>query len=137
VLHPRPTAGAFTLEQAHILPAQGPQGLVRTPASEEQLWSYLVQLASGLRCIHSAGLAARPACLQPSKVLLCGAGRVRIGSLGLPEVLAEAPGFQDVAQVGVGMGVGCGGCWVGHQESEVRGIGFSRVRSGKQGVVSK
>ncbi|KAI3433530.1 hypothetical protein D9Q98_003340 [Chlorella vulgaris] len=91
--------GAFTLEQAHILPAQGPQGLVRTPASEEQLWSYLVQLASGLRCIHSAGLAARPACLQPSKVLLCVAGRVRIGALGLPEVLAEAPGFQDVAQL--------------------------------------
>jgi PAB-dependent poly(A)-specific ribonuclease subunit 3 len=60
--------GAFTLEQAHILPAHTAQGLVRNPASEEQLWSYLVQLASALRCVHSAGLAARAACLMPSKV---------------------------------------------------------------------
>jgi PAB-dependent poly(A)-specific ribonuclease subunit 3 len=41
---------------------------MRNPANEEQLWSYLVQLASALRCIHQAGLAARPGCLMPSKV---------------------------------------------------------------------
>lgn len=40
---------------------------MRNPANEEQLWSYLVQLTSALRCIHSAGLAARPGCLMPSK----------------------------------------------------------------------
>lgn len=40
---------------------------MRNPATEEQLWSYLVQLTSALRCIHSAGLAARPGCLMPSK----------------------------------------------------------------------
>ena len=109
-----------------MLPAQTAQGMVRTPASEEQLWSYLVQLASGedgergavrreagrraaahavwataprpafccpaaLRSIHQAGLAARPPCLAPSKVLLTSAGRVRIGSLGIPDALAEGP----------------------------------------------
>lgn len=63
-----PPAGAFTLEQAHLLPAQTQQGLVRNPATEDQLWSYLVQLGCGLRAVHSAGLAARPACLMPSKV---------------------------------------------------------------------
>lgn len=62
--------GAFTLEQAHILPTHTGQGLARNPANEEQLWSYLVQLTAGLRCLHQAGLAARPACLVPSKVRL-------------------------------------------------------------------
>ncbi|PSC73700.1 PAB-dependent poly(A)-specific ribonuclease subunit 3 [Micractinium conductrix] len=91
--------GAYTLEQAHILPSHTSQGLTRNPASEEQLWSYLVQLASALRCIHAQGLAARPACLMPSKVLLTSAGRVRLGSLGVPEVLLESPGYQDVGQL--------------------------------------
>ena len=71
--HPTPpfaaAAGAYTLEQAHILPAQTPQGgLQRHPASEDQLWSYLCQLTAALRCVHQAGLAAHPACLMPSKV---------------------------------------------------------------------
>lgn len=91
--------GAFTLEQAHILPAQTSQGLMRNPASEEQLWSYLAQLTSALRCIHQGGLAARPGSLMPSKVLVSSAGRVRIGSLGVPEVLSEAAGYQDVPQL--------------------------------------
>ena len=72
---------------------------MRSPASEEQLWSYLTQLASALRAIHGAGLAARPPCLAPSKVLVTSSGRVRIGSVGVPEVLADAGGYQDVPQV--------------------------------------
>ena len=31
-----------------MLPAQTSQGLVRSPATEEQLWSYLVQLTTGV-----------------------------------------------------------------------------------------
>ena len=61
-------AGALTLEQAHIQPAHTPQGLMRNPATEEQLWSYLVQLTGALRAVHSAGLAVRAGCLAPSKV---------------------------------------------------------------------
>lgn len=66
----------------------------RNPATEDQLWSYLVQLASVLRAVHSAGLACFPACLVPSKVLLTTNGRLRLGAVGVPEVLAEgeAPG---------------------------------------------
>lgn len=53
---------------------------MRNPASEDQLWSYLVQLGCGLRAIHSAGLAARPACLMPSKVCHRGwSGHLRAG----------------------------------------------------------
>lgn len=62
---------AWDLRQpAHpnLPPRRAHQGLMRNPATEEQLWSYLVQLTSALRCIHGAGLAARPGCLMPSKV---------------------------------------------------------------------
>lgn len=43
-------------------------GLVRSAATEEQLWSYLVQLTSALRAVHLAGKAVRASCLTPSKV---------------------------------------------------------------------
>lgn len=43
-------------------------GLVRTAATEDQLWSYLVQLASALRAVHMGGGALRAPCLTPSKV---------------------------------------------------------------------
>ena len=49
--------------------------------SDEQLWSYLTQLASALRVVHCAGLAVRTGSLMPSKVLLTShaTGRIRIG----------------------------------------------------------
>lgn len=91
--------GAYTLEQAHILPTHTPQGLSRTAASEEQLWSYLVQLTSALRAIHSAGLVVGSAALSPSKVLLVAPTRVRLGALGIAEALAEgAPADTPQAQ---------------------------------------
>jgi hypothetical protein len=61
-------AGMATLEAVHVQPSITASGLSRNPATEEQLWSYLVQLASALRAVHSAGLACRPVCLAPSKV---------------------------------------------------------------------
>lgn len=58
-----------TLKQAHLQPATSAAGLMQTAApSEETLWSYLVQLASALRAVHSAHLACHAACLSPSKV---------------------------------------------------------------------
>jgi PAB-dependent poly(A)-specific ribonuclease subunit 3 len=85
-------AGALSLEQAHMLPTHTAQGnLIRNPATETQLWSYLVQLTSALRAIHTAGLAASPATLAPSKVLLMAPSRVRLGAVGAAEVLAEGP----------------------------------------------
>jgi PAB-dependent poly(A)-specific ribonuclease subunit 3 len=85
-------AGALSLEQAHMMPTHTAQGnLMRNPATETQLWSYLVQLSSALRTIHTSGLAASPATLAPSKVLLMAPSRVRLGAVGAAEVLAEGP----------------------------------------------
>ena len=83
--------GALTLEQAHIIPPHTPQGVMmqRNGVSEAQLWSYLIQLTGGLRAVHTAGLAAGPATLAPSKVLLTPPNRVRLGCVGAGEVLAE------------------------------------------------
>ncbi|KAL4547792.1 hypothetical protein Ndes2526B_g07023 [Nannochloris sp. 'desiccata'] len=85
-------AGALSLEQAHMLPTHTAQGnLMRNPVTETQLWSYLVQLSSALRAIHTAGLAASPGTLAPSKVLLMAPSRVRLGAVGAAEVLSEGP----------------------------------------------
>ena len=89
---------AVTLEQAHLMPVSGSNGTVSmNPPSERQLWSYLVQFTSALRCVHSAGLSIRPSCLHPSKVLLTSFGRIRIGSVGIPESLSPASELQDPA----------------------------------------
>jgi len=91
-LHP----AAVTLKQAHLQPATSAAGLMQTAApSEETLWSYLVQLASALRAVHSAHLACHAACLSPSKVLLTSTGRIRVGSLGAGQVLAGPPASRD------------------------------------------
>ncbi len=47
---------------------QTPQGITHSPATEPQMWGYLVQLTAAVRAVHSASLVFRPACLAPSKV---------------------------------------------------------------------
>ena len=75
------TAGAVTLEQAHMQPQAGPAGLQRAPAAEQQLWGYLTQIAMALRAAHLAGCAVGAAGLAPSKVLLTSraSARIKIG----------------------------------------------------------
>jgi hypothetical protein len=74
-------------QQAHLMPTQTASGLVRNAPNEAVLWSYTIQLAAALRAVHAAGLAVRPACLSPSKVLVLPLGRLRVGSLGVVEAL--------------------------------------------------
>lgn len=52
---------------------------------EKVLWSYLVQLASALKAIHKAKLAAR--CIDISKVILTDKNRVRISGCSVLDVL--------------------------------------------------
>ncbi|KAF2874122.1 PAB-dependent poly(A)-specific ribonuclease subunit PAN3 [Massariosphaeria phaeospora] len=52
---------------------------------EQVLWGYLVQIASALKAIHSAGLAAR--LLTPSKILLTAKNRVRLNSCSVLDVV--------------------------------------------------
>lgn len=56
---------------------------------ERTLWSYLCQLTSALRSIHSSNLAAR--CIEASKVLRTGKNRVRINCCSVFDVIAYNP----------------------------------------------
>lgn len=53
--------------------------------SEQTLWSYLVQLASALKSIHSSGLAARV--LDPKKIILTAKNRIRLSGCALLDVI--------------------------------------------------
>ncbi|SOV07975.1 related to Pab1 dependent poly(A)-specific ribonuclease PAN3 [Ustilago sp. UG-2017a] len=56
---------------------------------ERTLWSYLCQLTSALRSIHSSNLAAR--CIEASKMLRTGKNRVRINCCSVFDVIAYNP----------------------------------------------
>ena len=53
--------------------------------AESLLWSYIIELCSALRSVHSAGLAVRA--LDPSKVLITSRGRLRLCGGGIFDVL--------------------------------------------------
>lgn len=53
--------------------------------SEQQLWSYVVQIASAIKSVHAASLAIR--CMDPSKVLLTDKGRIRLGACSVLDVV--------------------------------------------------
>ena len=57
----------------------------RQEVAENLLWSYLTQLSSALRVVHVSGLAVR--CLSPAHVLVTSGSRVRIGGLGVVDVV--------------------------------------------------
>jgi PAB-dependent poly(A)-specific ribonuclease subunit 3 len=52
---------------------------------EALLWSFFAQLASALRTVHASGLACR--CIGPHHVLVTSGSRLRIGGIGIMDVL--------------------------------------------------
>lgn len=52
---------------------------------ETTLWSFITQLASALKTIHSAGLSART--MEPTKIIMTSKNRLRINCAGLVDVL--------------------------------------------------
>lgn len=52
---------------------------------ESLIWTYVVQLTSALRCIHSAGLACRV--MDPTKIIITEKSRLRINGVGIFDVL--------------------------------------------------
>jgi len=56
-----------------------------TTIAEQVLWGYIVQIASALKSIHSANLAAR--CLEPSKVVVTDKNRVRLSACAVLDVV--------------------------------------------------
>lgn len=79
--------GACTLEQLFIKAAPADPSAQKAKLSEDDLWSFLVQMTSALRAIHSAGLEVGSAAFHPSKVLLCSPNRIRLGFLGVSTIL--------------------------------------------------
>ena len=75
-----------TLEQKHFTPTtQFGNRSTTVQASEQVLWSYMVQIANALKAIHSAGLAARV--IDPSKVILTGENRIRLNGCAILDVV--------------------------------------------------
>jgi PAB-dependent poly(A)-specific ribonuclease subunit 3 len=73
--------------------------------SEQIMWSFLVQIASALKVIHSAGLAAQT--ILPSKILITSKNRIRINGCGILDVVkydspspTEDKQQEDLAQLG-------------------------------------
>ncbi|KAM0713616.1 hypothetical protein Q7P37_010578 [Cladosporium fusiforme] len=52
---------------------------------EQELWSYIVQLANALKAVHSNGLAART--LVPSKVLVTSKNRLRLSGCSVLDIV--------------------------------------------------
>jgi PAB-dependent poly(A)-specific ribonuclease subunit 3 len=78
-----------TLAEQHL---EGPNryqgrgaGSGGTHIPEQVLWSYVTQIASALKAIHSVGLAARV--IDPSKILLTGKNRIRLNGCAILDVV--------------------------------------------------
>ncbi|PIL25916.1 hypothetical protein GSI_11669 [Ganoderma sinense ZZ0214-1] len=81
---------AQTLYEAHIKP-KAPQfqnGRLQAQSNriaERTIWSYVIQIANAIKAVHDAGLAVR--LIDPTKILITGKNRIRIGSCGIVDVL--------------------------------------------------
>ncbi|XP_032235298.1 PAN2-PAN3 deadenylation complex subunit pan3 isoform X2 [Nematostella vectensis] len=64
---------------------------------ERLIWSYIIQLSSALRAIHSAGLPCRM--IDPSKILLIGNSRLRINGCGIFDILSFDPSNSSNAMI--------------------------------------
>ncbi|KAG1213174.1 hypothetical protein G6F68_005409 [Rhizopus microsporus] len=53
--------------------------------SEKTLWSYIVQITSAIKTIHSSGLACRN--IQLNRILITGEDRIRLTGVGILDVL--------------------------------------------------
>jgi PAB-dependent poly(A)-specific ribonuclease subunit 3 len=83
----------------------GRQATTSSQVPEQVLWGYLVQIASALKAIHVAGLAAR--LITPSKVLLTSKNRIRLNACAILDVVQyeSAPSIpelqaEDLIQLG-------------------------------------
>lgn len=74
-----------TLAEQHLSTSSRYQTRHNTHVSEQVLWSYVTQIASALKAIHTAGLAAR--IIDPSKVLLTSKNRVRLNACAIMDVV--------------------------------------------------
>ncbi|KAL1978147.1 hypothetical protein VTN31DRAFT_1006 [Thermomyces dupontii] len=74
-----------TLAEQHLGAGNRFQNRHNAPIPEQVLWSYVTQIASALKIIHSSGLAARV--LDPSKILLTSKNRIRLNACSILDVV--------------------------------------------------
>ncbi|KAL1919136.1 uncharacterized protein VTP21DRAFT_2518 [Calcarisporiella thermophila] len=79
-----------TLFKHHFGKQQGGQEII----PERTLWSYICQLVSAIKTIHTAGLAARV--IEPTKILLTGKNRIRLNCCGIFDII-QFDGGKNVA----------------------------------------
>jgi PAB-dependent poly(A)-specific ribonuclease subunit 3 len=83
--------GAVTLAQRYLPTPHSPAPPQALP--EPVLWSFILQMVSALKAIHSAGLVCRV--LHPSKVVITGRNRIRLGSAtGILDVISFDGGLN-------------------------------------------
>lgn len=68
---------------------------------EKLLWSFIVQLLSAIRAVHASGAACRM--IHPNYVLLTTGNRVRLGCMGVMDVL-ESETRKSLQELQVGGG---------------------------------
>ena len=85
---PDPNARSFSSHKNQMLRQQAmltQNGLL----SESLIWTYVIQMTSALRHIHSAGLACRT--LDPTKILIINKTRLLLNCCGIFDVLTFDP----------------------------------------------
>lgn len=75
---------AQTLVEKHFATSRGGRAGSQV-VPENDLWAYIVQLASALKSIHEAGLSAQT--VMASKVLVTSKGRVRLNGCGVLDIV--------------------------------------------------
>ncbi|POY71562.1 putative Glyceraldehyde-3-phosphate dehydrogenase (phosphorylating) [Rhodotorula taiwanensis] len=83
-------AAAFSRRPAAPIGAGGPGSVATVGGNnptvpERVVWSYVVQIASALKCVHNSGLAMRT--VDVNRVLVTGKNRVRLSGAGILDCL--------------------------------------------------
>jgi len=74
-----------TLAEAHTATTAAGRFSRPSLVTEKVLWSYLLQITSALRAIHTAGLAAR--CIDTTKIIITDKNRIRLAGCCINDVL--------------------------------------------------
>ena len=78
-----------TLAEVHLTPDPAARFQQKSLIPEKVLWSYISQIATALKAIHSAHLAAR--CLDVTKIILTEKNRIRLNGCSILDVVQFEP----------------------------------------------
>lgn len=88
---------SYTLQEQHINRRLGSK---LEPITEDLLWNYIIEITNALINIHENGLAARSA-LDLSKILVTNKNRVRLGGVGISDILNYENDEEEINKIGL------------------------------------